>query len=136
MFTGLNHLTLAVADLAVSVHFYQHTLGLRLHARWTDGAYLSAGTLWLCLSLEPQRPAGAQSDYTHYALSIAQHEFAGFVARMGAAGVVPWKRNASEGASFYFQDPDGHRLEAHVGDLAQRLAACRAAPYAQMELFD
>jgi hypothetical protein len=33
-------------------------------------------------------------------------------------------------------DPDGHKLEAHVGDLASRLAACRQRPYAGMKFFD
>jgi hypothetical protein len=33
-------------------------------------------------------------------------------------------------------DPDGHKLEAHVGDLASRLAACRLRPYAGMKFFD
>nr|EKU2858816.1 hypothetical protein [Enterobacter roggenkampii] len=46
--------------------------------------------------------------------------------------VTVWKQNKSEGASFYFLDPDGHKLELHVGSLAARLAACREKPYAGM----
>ena len=68
MLTGLNHLTLSVRDLARSVVFYRDTLGLRLHARWDRGAYLSAGDLWLCLSLDGQDSAAlASPGYTHYA---------------------------------------------------------------------
>lgn len=51
MLSGLNHLTLAVSQLAPSVAFYQQLLGMTLHARWDSGAYLSCGDLWLCLSL-------------------------------------------------------------------------------------
>jgi hypothetical protein len=29
-----------------------------------------------------------------------------------------------------------HKLEAHVGDLASRLVACRERPYAGMKFFD
>jgi hypothetical protein len=47
-----------------------------------------------------------------------------------------WKSNRSEGDSFYFLDPDGHQLEAHVGSLESRLAQCRLRPYAGMRFFD
>lgn len=138
MLTTLNHLTLAVSDLARSVDFYHHLLGMRLHARWDNGAYLTCGDIWICLSVDEARqvtPAD-QSDYTHYAFSIDEGELAAFVTRLEQAGVVNWKVNKSEGASYYFLDPDGHKLEAHVGDLAQRLAACRAKPYQGMVFFD
>jgi hypothetical protein len=50
-------------------------------------------------------------------------------------GVLEWRENRSEGASFYFLDPDGHKIEAHVGDLVSRLEACRQRPYAGMKFF-
>ncbi len=137
MLTGLNHLTLSVRDLARSVAFYRDMLGLRLHARWDRGAYLSAGDLWLCLSLDGQGTAALASPaYTHYAFSISQHDFPAFAARLRAAGVPEWQENRSAGDSLYFLDPDGHQLEAHTGSLAQRLAACRAAPYQGMVFGD
>lgn len=74
-------------------------------------------------------------DYTHYAFSIEAGHFVAFVQRLRAAGVREWRDNRSEGASFYFLDPDGHQLEAHVGDLASRLRACRQQPYAGMTIF-
>jgi len=142
MLTGLNHLTLAVTDVERSVGFYRDLLGFSLAAVWDGGAYLALGDLWLCVSLDPARaamPSGAAApgaDYTHYAFSIAQQDFAPFCARLRAAGAQEWRRNRSEGDSFYFLDPDGHQLEAHVGDLASRLAQCRAAPYAGMRFPD
>jgi len=136
MLTGLNHLTLAVHDLPRSLAFYRDTLGFAPKACWDRGAYLTLGTLWLCLSLDPQRRPPSLPDYTHYAFSIAQQAFAEFAQRLHAQGVPLWKQDASEGDSVYFLDPDGHRLEAHVGDLRSRLAACRVNPYAGMRFFD
>ncbi|MCC7597897.1 fosfomycin resistance glutathione transferase [Janthinobacterium sp. FW305-129] len=137
MLTGLNHLTLSVRDLARSVAFYRDLLGLRLHAHWDRGAYLSAGDLWLCLSLDGQGTAALASPaYTHYAFAISQENFAAFAARLRTAGVAEWQQNNSAGDSLYFLDPDGHQLEAHAGSLAQRLAACRAAPYQGMAFDD
>lgn len=137
MLTGLNHLTLSVRELARSVAFYRDMLGLRLHARWDRGAYLSAGDLWLCLSLDEEGAAALASPaYTHYAFSISQQDFPAFAARLRAADVPEWQQNRSAGDSLYFLDPDGHRLEAHAGSLAQRLAACRAAPYPGMIFTD
>ena len=136
MLSGLNHLTLAVADLERSFEFYKDLLGFKPAALWNTGAYLSLGGLWLCLSLDDKRGAAAQPDYTHYAFDIAQGKFAAFRARLLDAGVTEWRQNRSEGDSFYFLDPDGHQLEAHVGNLASRLAECRSAPYAGMRFFE
>lgn len=136
MLTGLNHLTLAVSDLTRSLAFYRDVLGLRIEATWDAGAYLSLPGLWLCLSYDPQRMAEPSTDYTHYAFSLGAADFPLFVERLKAANVREWRDNRSEGASFYFLDPDGHKLEAHVGDLASRLAACRQKPYAGMRFYD
>lgn len=139
--TGLNHLTLAVADVERGVTFYRDLLGFRLAAEWDGGAYLELGPFWLCLSLDPARAAAVHAeaeagDYTHYAFSVAQEDFASCRERLLAQGVRQWRRNRSEGDSFYFLDPDGHQLELHVGTLASRLAACRERPYAGMRFFD
>jgi catechol 2,3-dioxygenase-like lactoylglutathione lyase family enzyme len=136
LLTGLNHLTLAVADLDRSFAFYKDLLGFKPAAIWNTGAYLRLGELWLCLSLDGKRAAGQDPDYTHVAFDIAQNDFAAFRARLLEAGTVEWRQNKSEGDSFYFLDPDGHQLEAHVGSLASRLAECRAAPYAGMRFFE
>ena len=134
MLTGLNHLTLAVSDLPRSLAFYRDVLNLRVEATWDAGAYLSLPGLWL--SLDAQRGGEPSVDYTHYAFSLAEANFALFVQTLKAANVREWRDNRSEGASFYFLDPDGHKLEAHVGDLASRLAACRLKPYSGMRFYD
>ncbi|HEJ7883398.1 TPA: fosfomycin resistance glutathione transferase [Serratia liquefaciens] len=135
MLTGLNHLTLAVSDVNRSFNFYSNLLGFVPHARWQTGAYLSLGELWLCLSWDDARALNSAKDYTHYAFSVAPADFAKVASRLRQAGVDEWKTNRSEGESLYFLDPDGHQLEIHGGDLASRLAACRAAPYQGMEFF-
>ncbi|PVZ59864.1 fosfomycin resistance glutathione transferase [Pseudomonas sp. B1(2018)] len=136
MLTGLNHLTFAVTDLNRSVAFYRNLLQLHLEATWDTGAYLSLPGLWLCLSFDPQRDPDPAADYTHYAFSLDAADFPRFVEHLRSAGVQEWRDNRSEGASFYFLDPDGHKLEAHVGDLASRLTACRQRPYAGMKFFE
>jgi catechol 2,3-dioxygenase-like lactoylglutathione lyase family enzyme len=123
--SGINHLTLAVRDLDRALGFYVDGLGCRLRARWDRGAYLEAGGLWLCLELDVE--ARAWNDDTHIAFSVTPSELETL-----AVGAPVWKENRSEGASRYILDPDGHKLELHVGDLASRLHACRERPYAGM----
>ncbi|MGF7146526.1 catechol 2,3-dioxygenase-like lactoylglutathione lyase family enzyme [Sphingomonas zeicaulis] len=118
---GLNHLTLAVTDVERSVAFYRDLLGCRLRAIWADGAYLEAGPLWLCLSRDPAAVDAARGDYTHYAFDVDPAGFDTLCAAIRAQAVI-WKENRSEGGSLYFLDPDGHRLEVHIGTLASRLA--------------
>lgn len=132
MLNGLNHITIAVSDVAKSFDFYVNTLGFTPKAKWARGAYLSLGELWLCLSADNVLSGG---DYTHYAFSIRSDEFDEFAARLRTTGVTEWKINKSEGKSVYFLDPDGHKLEIHDGDLNSRLLACKAHPYDEMTFF-
>lgn len=135
MTTGVNHITFAVSDLPQAVRFYVDVLGCTKVAIWSRGAYLRAGEMWLCLSLDPLAAKSVARDYTHVAFSFDPLELTAFRARLLAAGGVEWKINTSEGDSVYFLDPDGHRLEAHVGNLESRLASLKKAPYEDLELF-
>ena len=132
MLNGLNHITLAVSDVSRSFAFYVNTLGFTPKAKWAHGAYLSLGNLWLCLSADT---VASKDDYTHYAFSIQDDDFDVFVDNLRALGVTEWKINKSEGRSFYFLDPDGHKLEIHDGDLTSRLNACMKSPYEGMAFF-
>ncbi len=136
MITGINHTTLAVRDLQRALAFYTEILGLRPLVRWEGGAYLLAGEAWLCLSVDAQARAAPHPDYTHLAFSVSQEAFSALGAALRAAGARIWKDNRSEGDSLYFLDPDGHKLELHVGDLASRLRALREQPYAGLQWFD
>ena len=116
---GLNHLTIAVSDLDRSLAFYIDLLGLRLRARWEVGAYLDAGDLWLCLTVDPRTTAAV--DYTHFALDVASADFTALAIKARQARVREWQPNKSEGQSLCVLDPDGRRLELHVGTLQSRL---------------
>ena len=133
MITGLNHLTVAVSELDRSYEFYVNLLGFKPEGRWDKGAYLSAGELWLCLSLDSASPA---KDFTHYAFSIDEAKFDDYVYRLQGAGVNSWKNNVSEGSSYYFLDPDGHKLELHCGNLTTRLDFIRKNPYSGWKSFE
>jgi glutathione S-transferase fosA5 len=133
--TGLNHLTLAVTDIERSLAFYRDILGCTVRATWADGAYLEAGSLWLCLSLDDKARSSPHADYTHMAFSVAAEDFAPLSERLIAECVI-WKEYVSEGGSTYFLDPDGHKLEIHAGSLETRLAHYRDNPSKGVRVFD
>jgi glutathione S-transferase fosA5 len=119
-----------------SFAFYRDVLGCRPLARWRRGAYLIAGeATWICLTLDHAARGVPASEYTHVAFSVSQTDFATMVERIRVAGASEWKDNASEGDSLYFLDPNGHKLELHVGDWRSRLEACRSRPYEDMVFF-
>ena len=126
MLVGLNHITIAVSDLERSLHFYTQILGMKGHVKWDRGAYLSAGELWVCLSCDEPKPS---QDYTHIAFDITADNFDAMTLRIQNSDVKLWKENSSEGSSLYLLDPDGHKLEVHVGDLQSRLDSLKQKPY-------
>ncbi len=136
MITGINHVTLAVSDLGRSFAFYTEVLGLKAVARWARGAYLTAGRDWICLSCDGNTLPERGDGYTHIAFSVEPQAFAECSRFVRSQGAEIWQENHSEGDSLYFLDPDGHRLEIHVGDLESRLASMEKAPYDDLELFD
>lgn len=133
--SGLSHITLAVADVERSLAFYRDVLGCVVRAVWADGAYLEAGGLWLCLSHDDRARSLPHPDYTHIAFSVSEAEYRHLSERVVAECVI-WKDNKSEGASTYFLDPDGHKLEIHLGSLETRLSHCRQNPSKGMRVFN
>lgn len=121
MISGINHITFAVSDLHRSLGFYRDVLGCKEVYSWDSGAYLEAGGLWLCLSVDPK--ATGNSDYSHIAFDVAQDDFDTLATRILNSGARSWSESRSEGSSLYFCCPDGHRLELHVGDIRSRLHA-------------
>ncbi|GGA40236.1 VOC family protein [Pelagibacterium lentulum] len=132
--TGLNHVTLAVTNVQRSLAFYRDVLGFNVRAVWPDGAYLEAGDLWLCLSKDQHARSTPHPDYTHIAFSVSDDAYAGLHDRISTQATI-WRENRSEGASTYFLDPDGHKLEIHLGSLETRLAHYRANPEKGVDVF-
>lgn len=133
--SGLNHITLAVADVERSLTFYRDVLGCAVRAVWEDGAYLEAGPVWLCLSRDENVRSAPHPDYSHIAFSVPEAEFPALRDRLVAESII-WKDNESEGASIYFLDPDGHKLEIHLGTLETRLSYYREKASEGVRIFD
>jgi catechol 2,3-dioxygenase-like lactoylglutathione lyase family enzyme len=136
MITGLNHINLAVIDLNQSFQFYRNVLGFKPLCRWPEGAYFLVGDLWFCLYQDPKRKVEPNPCYTHIAFSVDQKDFAAIQQKISESGATLWKDNISEGDSLYFLDPNGHKLEIHVGDWHSRLQHKKQNPWADAEFFE
>ena len=136
MITGLNHLTLSTYNLDKSFNFYQEVLGCKPLAKWKRGAYLLAGDLWLCLSLDLNSDRQISQKYTHYAFSVTPKKFEYYCKNIEQLNFKIWKDNSSEGDSLYILDPDNHKLELHVGNWQTRLEAIKQNPYEDMIFFN
>ncbi len=93
MISGRNHITLAVRDVQRSFQFYVETLGTKPLARWSRGAYLLAGDLWLCLTLDERTRSSALPEYSHIAFSVREAEFNDASERIRTSGATIWKEN-------------------------------------------
>lgn len=136
MITGLNHLTLSTSDIEISFSFYQNILACKPLAKWKRGAYLLAGDLWLCLSLDFNTDKIVSEEYTHYAFSVESTTFKYYCQNAERLKLRLWKNNTSEGNSLYILDPDNHKLELHVGNWQTRLEAIKQNPYEEMIFFN
>lgn len=135
MIQGINHITLAVRDLEASFRFYSEILGMSPRARWYKGAYLETGGAWICLSLDETTRSQALPEYTHLAFTVEVAKFSATVERLKTAGVPCWQENRSPGESFYFLDPNGHKLEIHTSNLQERLKTLVEKPPKDLILF-
>jgi catechol 2,3-dioxygenase-like lactoylglutathione lyase family enzyme len=135
MITGINHIALAVNDLETSYTFYVDVLGCRPVAKWPQGAYLLAGSIWLGLVKDENVIEKPLPEYTHLCFSVEPKKFEHLAGKIKAAGSEIWQENTTEGESLYFLDPNGHKLEIHATGLKQRLEYARENPWQGLELF-
>jgi catechol 2,3-dioxygenase-like lactoylglutathione lyase family enzyme len=133
--TGINHITLSIADVERSFRFYSAILGFRPVAKWPKGAYLLAGDTWIALVADQHARQAALPEYTHIAFSVSAQDIGPLGERIRASGATIWQENWTEGDSLYFLDPDGHKLEIHASDLATRIATAKSQPWEDLEFF-
>lgn len=127
--TGLNHINLSVRNLKESFEFYRDFLGFKPLMKTRTIAYLLAGDLWLCLEEDKEIRSAPLPEYTHIAFSVSSSDFPEFVRKLRSFNAKIWKENNSEGESLYFLDPNGHKLEIHVGDWKSRIADTKNSPW-------
>ncbi|MBF0410481.1 MAG: VOC family protein [Candidatus Riflebacteria bacterium] len=135
MIRSINHITFAVKDLEKSFKFYTEILGLEPIAKWQNGAYLRAGDTWVALNFDKKVITSVYNDYSHIAFTCLGSEFVELKTKLLNFGSSEWSENKSEGESFYFTDPDGHKLEIHVGDLDSRLKEMHDNPWDTFDYF-
>jgi catechol 2,3-dioxygenase-like lactoylglutathione lyase family enzyme len=132
MITGLNHITLAVKNIEKAFAFYHNVLGFTPLCKWEGSAYFLVGNpdqpncVWFCLDRDSQRQETSCS--THYAFSVSSDDFKAMSERIINSGAQIFKENTSSSESLYFLDPDGHKLEIHVGDWQTRIQAKKLNP--------
>ena len=126
MITGINHITVTTKDVNRSFNFYRDVLAFKPLCKWNNGAYFLVGELWFCLNYaEKLSPA---RDYTHLAFDVSENDFKLIKDRIIMSNANVFKDNLSEGESLYFTDPDGHKLEIHVGNWQSRITSKKQNP--------
>jgi catechol 2,3-dioxygenase-like lactoylglutathione lyase family enzyme len=133
--TGLNHVTLAVSDFERSVIFYSELLGFSIRMRSPSSAYLEGGSLWLALVVDTGVRRNPLPEYSHIALRVDRASLPVLADKLTRAGVARWQESENPD-SFYFVDPDGHKLELHSGDLRSRLRARAANPRPNATIYE
>lgn len=126
MIKGINHITFSVSNLQKSFAFYKEVLDFKPLMQNAKSAYFLAGDLWFCLEEEAQVRQQELSEYTHLAFSVEASDFTKLSEKIIKSGTKIFKENKSEGLSLYFLDPDGHKLEIHVGDWQTRIKSYKS----------
>jgi catechol 2,3-dioxygenase len=115
--TKLGHVHLTVSDLDRSLEFYQQIIGLQLHRREGETAYLGAGrTSILALTgrTDARRVRGATGLY-HFAILVPSRLALAYSLRRIAETQTPAQGFADHLVSeaIYLADPDGNGIEIY-----------------------
>lgn len=134
MITGINHINIAVKDIEKSFAFYKNVLGFKPLCKSEGSAYLLAGEpdapgcLWFSLDLDRNNVRIPAPCNTHIAFSVSPENFQQLSKQIIASDAHIYKDNDTPGDSLYFLDPDGHKLEIHVGTWQGRIAYRKQNP--------
>jgi catechol 2,3-dioxygenase-like lactoylglutathione lyase family enzyme len=129
--SGVSELVLEVADLGRAEEFYAGVLGWPVVERWPerDVVWLMAGTRTRIGLWRPQVGlAGSRGGvHVHFALQIAEPDFAAAVAALRERGLDVHEERFSDGygRSAFVTDPDDHVVEFWTWDVAGHLPAMR-----------
>lgn len=134
MIINASHYTLAVTNIEASFNFYHNILGLKPLCKWPRGAYFLIGDFWFCLNLDNKHKPEPDAHYTHFAFEVSKQDFNPMIKKLTAAGVKSFKES-KDGNSFYFLDPDGYKLELHVGSWQERISDKKQNPWPGAEFF-
>lgn len=115
---GIDHVALAVRDVARSAQWYIEVLGFehRYPGKW-DGVpvFVGQGTTALALFAvgadDPSRPPRRSIAMLHLAFRATNYQFAAAQDDLRARGIAFEFRDHEISHSIYFHDPDGHALE-------------------------
>ncbi len=89
----------------------------------------------MALNCDAKVTTSVRNDYSHIAFTCLGSEFDELKAKLLNSGSSEWAENESEGESFYCTDPDGHKLEIHVGDLNSRLKEMHNNPWDKFKFY-
>ena len=122
---GLNHITLFVRDLEVSLQFYTDILQMKV-VRYDPGdyAYLESGSTWFAIAQKPLDDVRPQQlGVAHLALTVRDEDFeqALELLRRQDVPIVREPVVRGVGKTVNFLDPDGVEWEFHTSNLAERM---------------
>lgn len=122
---GIDHVAIAVRDVAASARWYQEVLGLRrLHEEvWGDfPAMVGAGTTAIALfpvSGDPPKPRPDRDTLAmrHFAFRVSRRNFDAAKQRLAGLRIEFHEQDHQIARSIYFSDPDGHEVELTTYEL-------------------
>lgn len=115
--TRMGEVCLTVADLQRSIDYYERTIGLRLHRRDGDRAWLGAGgeDLLALVHESGARPVRGYSGLYHFALLLPERpDLARWLAHAGRERIaLAGLSDHFVSEAIYLSDPDGHGIEIY-----------------------